>query len=118
MGGILVQTPSGEPGVNSHVRHGFSKDEKFSRYNVANIIPEIEQINLGFLMMPYFDPVLTREQSRDVALVTYEIYQEMEMDDNFHELGSVMGWSYVQLLGKPFDKQYLRQKKMNKRGFL
>ena len=104
LGSILFQIPSGVSVPDAPIRHGFSGDEQFNRYSLTNIIPEIEQINLGFLVMPYFDPILTTEQARNVAARTHEIYQEMEKDDDFRELGSVMGWSYVQLLGMPFDK--------------
>jgi len=104
VGAILWQPPTGDPGANSPIRHGFTGEEKFSRYNLTNIVPEIEQINLGFFVMRYLDPLLTAAQAREVALLTQEIYQEMESDQNFHELGSVLGWSYIELLGSPFDQ--------------
>lgn len=100
---IVCAAPDGVPPVDSPVRHRFLGQKGFQRYTVANIVPEIEQINLGFWVMPALDDLFTFKQARRDAPFTIALYREMENDPNFHQLGSVMGWSYAEVLRQPFD---------------
>ncbi len=103
-GMILLTTPDGgETGLSVPVSHRFTKATRFQRYALTNIIPEAEQVNLGFLLVPYLDPIITLKQARRVSAFTLALYQEMESDPHFHRLGSAMGWAYAELLGRPFD---------------
>jgi pimeloyl-ACP methyl ester carboxylesterase len=103
IGFILHQTPSGVPPPGSPVQHRFTQATAFPSYSLANIVPEIEQVGWGFRAMPYLDPRLTREQASRVSSFTLAVYREMDQDRNFQQLGSVLGWSYAELLGRPFD---------------
>lgn len=103
LGLILWQTPTGVSASGSPVQHRFVQTVSFPRYTLANIIPEIEQINLGFVVMPYLDRLFTTEQARRVAPFTLALYRDMENDPDFHQLGSVMGWAYAEVLGLPFE---------------
>ncbi|MFZ0547491.1 MAG: prolyl oligopeptidase family serine peptidase, partial [Candidatus Promineifilaceae bacterium] len=100
---VFLNAPSGDPGPDSPVHHRFFREQKFGRFALTNIIPESDQINLGFLVMTYLDPILTAEQARRVSPTTMNLYREMEQDDNFHQLGSVMGLSYAGLFGLSSD---------------
>jgi poly(3-hydroxybutyrate) depolymerase len=53
--------------------------------------------------MPHLDPLLTVEQARRVSAFTLDLYDEMENDPDFHELGSAMNWSYAALINKDFE---------------
>ncbi len=101
---VFLQTPSGDPGPNSPVHQRYFRDGGYGRFDLSNIIPETEQINLGFAVMPYVDSLLAVEQSRRVSAFTMDIYREMEQDPNFHELGSAMNLAYAELWGRPFDE--------------
>lgn len=103
LAGILLSTPTGHPPPDSPVHHHFSRGGSFRSYRLTNIVPEIEQINLGFLIMPYLDPILTRDQARRVSVFTLDLYRDMERDRDFHRLGSAMGWAYAELPGQSFD---------------
>ncbi len=100
---VVLSAPSGIPDPTSPVQHRFFREDDFGRFALTNIIPESEQVNLGFLLMTYLDPYITAEQSNRVSAFTMDLYREMEQDDHFHELGSVMGLAYRQLYGQPFD---------------
>ena len=100
---ILVTTPTGQPGLDSPVSHQFSGSMKFLRYRLTNIIPEAEQINLGFTVMPYLDPIFTHAQAQRVSGFTLDLYREIEQDPHFRELGSVLGWAYAEIFNQPFD---------------
>jgi pimeloyl-ACP methyl ester carboxylesterase len=101
---MVLAAPDGNPGDGSPVQQRFTGDSSFQRFALTNIVPEIEQINLGFIVMPFLDSILTHEQAREVAPFTLELYREMEQDENFRQLGSVMGDAYAQLAGLPIDK--------------
>jgi pimeloyl-ACP methyl ester carboxylesterase len=101
--GIVLSTPTGHPQPDSPVQHRFTQGGRFRRYTLTNVVPEMEQINLGFLIMPYLDPILTRDQACRVSTFTLDLYRDMERDRDFHQLGSAMGWAYAEFLGRPFD---------------
>ena len=84
IGLILLNTPSGTPPVDSPASHRFTKATAFPRNAVTNIVPEVEQINLGFLVMTFADPYITIEQAKRVSVPTFNLYREMEQDRNFH----------------------------------
>jgi pimeloyl-ACP methyl ester carboxylesterase len=103
LGLILWYTPDGRPSPTSPVQHRFTQPVAFQRYTIANIVPEIEQINLGFAVMPFVDPLFTFSRAQRVAPFTLALYREMEEDPNFHQLGSAQGWAYTELLQQPFE---------------
>lgn len=98
---VMLAAPSGSSGPQSPVQHRFFREEYFHRFSLSNTIPEIEQMNLGFLLMPYLDPILTAEQAERVSVFTLDLYREMESNRDFHELGSVMDLAYADLFGLP-----------------
>ncbi len=100
---ILQAAPDGLPAPGSPVSQRFTGSAGFQRYALANIVPEIEQINLGFWVMPYLDDLFTVQQARRDAPFTLALYQDMENDPNFHQLGSAMGWSYAEIMGQTFE---------------
>lgn len=100
---ILLTTPSGRPPADSPIQQRFTRPVPFSLWTLSGIVPEIEQVNLGFQVMPYLDSIFTADQAQRVAVPTFKIYREMESDPNFHELGSAMGWVYADLVGDSFD---------------
>ncbi len=102
-GSILLTTPGGRLPSDSPVRQRFTRRAPFSLWTLSNILPEMEQINLGFQVMPHLDPIFTADQAQRVAVPTFKIYRELESDPNFHELGSAMSWVYADLAGDPFD---------------
>jgi len=100
---VLLTTPKGKPETDSPISHQFTSSSQFRPYHLTNIIPEAEQINLGFTIMPYLDPIFNREQAQRVSGFTLDIYRKMEREPNFRELGTVLGWTYDEVLGQPFD---------------
>ena len=96
---LVGQAPSGSPPAGSSIHHRYLGNQRFVRYRVTNIIPEVEQINLGFKVMPWLDPLLTRQQARASVVDTLAIYQEMESDPDFRLLGSEMQRAYLDLFG-------------------
>jgi pimeloyl-ACP methyl ester carboxylesterase len=100
---LLYQAPDGCSSRESPIQHHFTRPGKFPVYSIANVVPEIEQINLGFFVIPFLDPIFSFRQAGRVRPFTMRLYREMERDPDFHRLGSVLGWAYSDMFGGPFD---------------
>ena len=101
--GILFSAPSGKTASNSAVSQHWTHEEQFQRFSIVNLIPETEQVNLGFMILPYMDPYLTRKQAQRVSTFTLALYQEMDRDPDFWQMGSAMGGAYADFLSLPFE---------------
>ena len=97
--GLLVATPTGRPPQDSPVQQHFVGGSAFPRFSVANVVPEIEQLNLGLQLLPFGDGLLTRDRARRLASFTTDYYRQMDRDPDFRSLGSAMGGAYADLLG-------------------
>ena len=100
---ILGGAPSGRAYPESAIQSRFIDNRSFPKYSLANLVPESEQINLGFALVPFVDRHFRRDQSRRVSEITMSLYRELESDKEFHEMGSVLGFSYNEILGQPYD---------------
>jgi predicted esterase len=72
------------------------------RYRLAptHLVPEVDQLMLGFSIMPLLDPLLTFREAGQLKASTREIYRDLEGDEDFRAVGSVMGLTYTDLLGR------------------
>lgn len=104
-GVILVTTPGGcALGDDARVQSRFVGDTaRLARFSLTNVVPEIEQVNVGLTLIPYLDQIIAHQQARRLASFILPAYREMEADPEFHRLGSAMGWAYAEVLGRPFD---------------
>ena len=103
-GTILVAVPDGHAPDDAHVQSRFvGGTARLARFSLANVVPEIEQINVGMALIPHLDPFIDRQQARRLRSFILPAYQEMEANPEFRRLGSAMGWPYAEVLGRPFD---------------
>ena len=104
---VIWQIPSRQASIDSPVSNQYAprNDETYepSWFSLPNIVPEKEQINLGFRLMPWVDPILTSSQAKKVSKMTMQLYNELESDPEFRALGSVLGSGYCDLTKRPYD---------------
>ena len=100
---LFILTPNGRSAPEDPLRHMYSNDGRFVRLSPFNIIPEIEQMNVGTNLIGPADPLINRTKADRLADLTLTIYGEMEADAQFKQLGSVMGLPIRQPLQVPFD---------------
>jgi pimeloyl-ACP methyl ester carboxylesterase len=101
---LLPRTPTGRAPTGAAVQHRYvGERDGFRRYALGNLLPEGDQLALGFRLMPALDPLFTREQASALSGLTAAIYAELEADPAFHALGSVMPEAYDELWRLPFD---------------
>jgi len=100
---VFVLTPTGQTKPEARVRHMFAaKEHSFSRYSLGNLLPEGDQLLLGFTLMPMIDPLLTMNQGEELKGLTAKLYRELEGDADFRALGSMMSEPYGELFGLPW----------------
>ncbi|MEM9774604.1 MAG: hypothetical protein AAF902_08500, partial [Chloroflexota bacterium] len=100
---LLFMAPSGRSNSEDPLRHMYSNDGRFIRLSPFNIIPEIEQMNVGTNLIGPADPLIDQAKADRLADLTLNIYSEMQEDPAFHKVGSVMGLPIRQPLQVPFD---------------
>jgi pimeloyl-ACP methyl ester carboxylesterase len=94
---VVVRAPTGVAPALARVQHLYSVGESHSRWALANVVPEVDQLMAGFTAMPGVDPRLTQRQATALKRWTRDIYREMENDAEFRALGSAMGLVYTDL---------------------
>jgi pimeloyl-ACP methyl ester carboxylesterase len=100
---ILVRVPAGANTPGARATHQYPEGAPgFARYSLGNLLPEEDQLRLGFTLMPMVDPLLTLSQAATLKAAAAPIYRELESDPDFAALGSVMSEAYRELLGQPF----------------
>ncbi len=105
MTSILALAPTGQ--TRGRMAHAFAaKGQAFSRYSLGNLLPEGDQLLLGFTLMPLIDPLLTTTQAAELKRLTASLYRELESDADFQALGSVMSEPYGQLLGQAWKSSH------------
>jgi predicted esterase len=101
---LLARAPSGAARPSSKVRHIYADGEThFRRFALGNLLPEIDQITLGFSLVPFVDPLFTQRQASGLKQFTAELYRDLERDPDFRALGSVMPEVYADLRGSRFE---------------
>lgn len=101
---VLFSTPPVFVSSTAPLQHRFTTPYQFSRWNITNIVPEIDQMALGMQLFPFVDPLLTRPRAHRLASVTLPLYQEMEQNPTFWQVGSAMSVAYGDVLGLPADR--------------
>jgi predicted esterase len=101
---LILVSPNGSPPKNARVQNRYSDGGwHYQRFALGALLPEIDQLLLGFKLVPMVDPLFTMKQARSVSGLTRKIYADVEADEDFHALGSVMPEAYSQIWGRPFD---------------
>jgi pimeloyl-ACP methyl ester carboxylesterase len=107
--GLCVVSPPGTAGRDSRVGSHFPGPMDYRRYSIWNLIPEIDQVKLGIKVAPLADPIIDWDQARRIERITMPLYREMEANDDYARLGSVMNYAYRELAGMPFDSGHFYQ---------
>ena len=99
----LWQTPDAHTPETARIHSRFSDGGwHYDRYSVGSLLPETDQIHLGYAVAVAFDPFFTRQQRRDLAAMTDSMYAEMGADADFTAVGSALPSIYRELCFKEF----------------
>lgn len=107
---LVRRAPSGIGSSQAKVMSIFAEGRVSHRqYALGNLLPEVDQLMLGFTLMPTIDSLFTRLQSSELKSWTAAIYRELDHDRDFMALGSAMPYAYDELLenGTQWGHSYL-----------
>ncbi len=99
----MILAPSGGDTEDGRVRSCFLHgQERPSRYSPWNVIPEADQFKVGASILPFTDPYVDFAKAGRIRSLALPIYEAMENDAEFRELGSVMGATHREILRMEF----------------
>jgi pimeloyl-ACP methyl ester carboxylesterase len=99
---LAATAPSGDASHATRVFHLYAgSPAQFSRHALGNLLPETDQLMLGFTVMPAVDALLTQSQAARLKVATAKVYTELEEDPGFRSLGSTLPLAYAELRGSP-----------------
>lgn len=92
---LVMQAPDAHTPESARMHSRYSDGGwHHARYGFGNVLPEIDQIHLGYAAAMAIDPLFTRAQKRELAALTDSIYAEMSRDAEFAACGSALGAIY------------------------
>ena len=91
---LLALSPTGEAISAGAPRNRFLNNGRFERWNLPNVVPEIDQIKFGTDVVAPVDPFIDVAQARRLREAAMGIYLPMQADPDYRTLGSVMGAAY------------------------
>lgn len=119
---VLALAPSRVPAADARLQQYYTNTVTIDPYVPSNFVPESDQLRIGFALLsrgnqfvdeinalsdfinlPRLDPFFDMAQSQRILPPTMEIYQQLEADPDFAEVGSTLGWSYNQILNQPWE---------------
>ena len=101
---LAWHAPSGKPPAGARVSNHYSDGQwKYPSAALGSLLPEMDQLSMGFAVMPVLDRLLTRKQSTQLKSYTQGIYAELEADPGFAALGTALPQAYDNMLGREFD---------------
>lgn len=101
--GIAMLAPDGHTPAAARIHSRFADGRwHHSRFNPGNVLPEIDQIHLGYAVASRLDPFFTHTQRLELATLTDAIHAEMERDAEFQACGSALGAIYDEVTFSEF----------------
>lgn len=95
---VLWQTPNAHTPESARIHSRFSEGGwHYDRYSIGSLLPEIDQIHLGYAVAVAFDPFFTRQQRRDLAAMTDTMYAEISAAPDFTAVGSALPSIYREI---------------------
>lgn len=91
------------------VEHVFlDPDHGFPRWSIGNLIPEADQVSVGLALASCLLPELDGPKVERVRSLTMPLYEELDGDSCFGDLGSVMAFAHAEFsLSSPDRGHYV-----------
>ncbi len=105
---VLWQTPDAHTPDSARIQSRYSDGGwHYDRFSIGSVLPEIDQIHLGYAVASALDPLFTQKQRRDLSAMTDAIYAEADADPDFTAAGSALPSIYSEMtLGQFRDGHY------------
>ncbi|MFC5454184.1 alpha/beta hydrolase [Prosthecobacter fluviatilis] len=105
---VLWQTPDARTSEASRIHSRYSDGGwHYDRFSIGSVLPEIDQIHLGYAVASALDPLFTQKQRRELSAMTDAIYAQAGADPDFTAAGSALPSIYSEMtLGQFRDGHY------------
>ena len=98
----VIVAPNGGT-ADARVRNCFlGRQRHFARYSPWNVIPEVDQLQVGLSLAAVGTPEIDSTEARRIQSLVLPLYAEMDKDADFRQLGSAMGTAYRDLCHAEF----------------
>lgn len=97
-GTVIVLAPSGKSAKSAKLQSIYSGSANYKQWSISSFVPEVDQLLCGVALIPMIDPYFGRNQASDLRTDIVGIYQALEQEPDFHEVGGVLGLCYKQML--------------------
>ncbi len=95
---VFWHTPDGHTPKTARIHSRFSDGGwHYDRFSPGSVLPEIDQIHLGYVAACAFDPFFTQKQRRDLSAMTDAIDTKINSDADFKSCGSALPAIYREL---------------------
>jgi pimeloyl-ACP methyl ester carboxylesterase len=88
-------------GAKIHTRYS-TNGGRYIRWSIGSLLPEIDQIHLGYAVAVALDPLFTRQQRTELSAMTDAMYAEISADADFTAVGSAMPSIYREICFEEF----------------
>jgi predicted esterase len=100
---VAWQSPDGQTAESARIHTRYStRGGRHIPGSIGSLLPEIDQINLGYAVAVAFDPLFTRQQRSELSVLTDTIYAEMSADADFTAVGSALPSIYREICFEEF----------------
>lgn len=97
LGAAILRRPTGPPSGGNFSQH-YLGEAKFKSTSIANLVPEIDQLKFGSLVIGSVDGPLAASGTGRIRDLVLKIYREADADPAFREAGSALGFCYADIL--------------------
>ncbi|MBN8421278.1 MAG: hypothetical protein J0L73_20355 [Verrucomicrobia bacterium] len=95
---VLWQIPDAHTPETARIHSRYSDGGwHYERFATGSVLPEIDQIHLGYAVASALDPLFTQKQRRELSAMTDAIYTEARTDPDFTAAGSALPMIYREL---------------------
>ena len=106
---ILLSAPTGAPDPKGPINQVFLRDYDFPRFSPFNLLPEMDQYKLGFVLGPRLGLLQSAKEAKRLSELFLPLYREMEQRSDYRALGSVSRYTLAELWGGAFDVGHVYQ---------
>lgn len=95
---VLWQTPDAHTPETARIHSRYSDGGwHYDRFSIGSVLPETDQIHLGYAVASAFDPFFNQKQRRELSALTDTIYAESQADADFTAAGSALPMIYHEM---------------------
>lgn len=100
-------TPDGATPDDAAFQSIFLGERGYVRWSLANLVPEVDQFDLGSRIVRWIDPFIDEAKAERIRDLFHAVYGEMSADPEFLAAGSTMNYAYRHLFGGDWDSEHL-----------